>query len=501
MGNSSYEETPASATFRKGGLAMRCVRAGLAACLLIDLAGCGSSGPSDGGALDAATGDHSSGIQDGAAPPTDGVPPLTDAPAATGDSSDATGIVPGDAAEGAAVDARSEAGSPLDATGGSDGAADGGGCATLPSSSLAVQFANSVLARWPNPESLSGTTPAWEYNAGIVLHGLEEVYRRTSTPSYLTYIKQYVDDFVDAAGTVNMPTAWSFDNIQPALLLPFLWQQTGEAKYKTAALNIRTTFNTAPTNAAGGFWHKSTYPNQMWLDGIYMGEPFLARYGSVWNCDGETFCFDTATKQITLLGTHAQTAPVAGLLYHAWDDSQPPATPAAWANPTTGLSPEVWGRGQGWYAMALVDVLGYMPESYAGRSQLLTILQNLAAGLKASQDPTSGLWYEVVDSVTGSCANNWLETSGSGMYVYALRVAVDRGYIDSSYMTVVNLGWTGLQKEVTMDATGPVITNAAAGLDPEPSCAGYINVAKEEDSSQGECAILLAASVMEATCP
>jgi len=370
--------------------------------------------------------------------------------------------------------------------------------AALPPGSLAVAFADSVLARWPNPESLSGATPAWEYNAGIVLHGLEEVYRRTGNPSYLAYIKEYVDDFVDAAGTINMPsptTAFSFDNLQPAILLPFLWQETGDARYQTAARSVRTIFNTIPTNASGGFWHKQTYPDQMWLDGIYMGEPFLARYGSVFDCDGETFCFDTATFQISLLATHAQTAPIAGTLFHAWDES----LKAAWANPTTGLSPEVWGRGQGWYAMALVDVLGYMPESYAGRAQLLTILQSLAAGLKAAQDPATGLFYEVVDM--GACSGDWLETSGSGMYVYALRVAVDRGYIDSSYMAVVNAGWAGLQTRVTMDATGPVINHAVEGLGPQTSCAGYINASQLSDSSQGECAILLAASVMDATCP
>jgi unsaturated rhamnogalacturonyl hydrolase len=459
-------------------------RAAAAAVLVGVTAGCGSpSQLTNPGGMDAAAADHSSGAEDGPGAPTDG--------------SDAQSMPESDAASDAKQAEASEGEGSGDG-GDSGDSGDGGGCAMLPSGSLAVAFADAVLARWPNPESLSGAAPAWEYNAGIVLHGLEEVYRRTSNPSYLAYIKQYVDDFVDSAGTVNMPAAFSFDNIQPSLLLPFLWQQTGDAKYKTAALNIRTIFNTIPTNAAGGFWHKSTYPDQMWLDGIYMGEPFLARYGSVFDCDGTTFCFDTPTFQISLIATHAQTAPVAGLLFHAWDDSKP-APVATWANPTTGLSPEVWGRGQGWFAMALVDVLGYMPTTYSGRTQLLTIFQDLAVGLKASQDPATGLWHEVVD--TGACAGDWLETSGSGMYVYALRVAVDRGYIDASYMSVVNAGWTGLQTRVTMDSVGPVINGAVVGLDPQGSCAGYINAAEATNSPPGECAILLAASVMEATCP
>jgi unsaturated rhamnogalacturonyl hydrolase len=411
----------------------------------------------------------------------------TDAPLSAPDGTtgfDATSVTDA-VSSGDAIASPSDSGAPGDA-------ADAGcGVGTLATSSLAVGFADMILATWPDPRTLSGTTPAWEYNAGIVLHGIQEVYLRTKDPKYLAYIKLYVDDYVDDAGIVNMPDAHSFDNIQPAILLPFLWQETGEAKYQLAALGVRTRFNTIPRNPDLGFWHKEIYPNQMWLDGIYMGEPFLSKYAATFDCDA--FCDFTVVQQTTLIAAHVQDE--AGLLYHAWDDTKK----AAWANPTTGVSPYVWGRGDGWFAMSLVDTLGDIPEGTTGLSTMLTILQQMAAGLKSTQDPTTGLWYEVVDQ--GARSDDWTETSGSGMFVYALKVAMDLGYIDTSYQATIALGWQGLQTRVTGTGDTSVITGAAAGLDPQATYAGYIDAARESNSSQGLCAILLAASEMEATCP
>jgi unsaturated rhamnogalacturonyl hydrolase len=368
---------------------------------------------------------------------------------------------------------------------------DAGCVGTLPPTSLAVSFANMVLTMWPDPRSLSGTTPAFEYNAGIVLHGIQEVYLRTGDPKYLAYIKQYVDDFVNDAGTVNIPATHSFDNIQPAILLPFLWQETGLSKYQLAAQNIRNRFDTIPRNADQGFWHKQTYPNQMWLDGIYMGEPFLSRYSVVFSCGD--FCPSTVVQQTTLLAAHVQDD--AGLLYHAWDDTKI----AAWANPTTGVSPVVWGRADGWFAMSLVDTLGDLPADYAGRTTMLSVLQALAAGLEASQDKTTGLWDEVLDE--GSRSDDWNETSCSGMFVYALKTAVDRGYVDSSYTAVVNQGWQGLKTQVSGSTTSPIINNAVPGLGVQSTYAAYVAPTPASNTSHGLCAILLAASVMESTCP
>ena len=404
-------------------------------------------------------------------------------------------------AEGGAIGAGGIAGGAGGATGGSSGAAGQGGsggagtCSgngTVPATGLAVRFANAVMSRWPDPIDISSQN-AWEYNHGIVLRGMQQVWSHSCDPKIVSYIQKYADEFVDASGTVNIPAAHSFDNIQPSVLLPFLYQQTGMAKYHTAADQIRARYDTIPTNADGGFWHKQTYPNQMWLDSIYMGEPFLDRYGVVFGSCG-TFCSDTIFKQMLLLSQHVRDT-TTGLLYHAWDDS-PAGQKAAWADPTTGRSSVVWDRALGWYAMALVDMLPDLPAG-ADRDSLMAILTGIAAALQKDQDPATGLWFEVVDA--GNMSTDWVETSGSGMFVYALKVGVNRGYLDSSYLAVANRGWQGLQTKVTTDASGlPTITDAVQGVGVQSNYAGYVNQTTLSNSSHGLCGILLAASEMEA---
>jgi unsaturated rhamnogalacturonyl hydrolase len=232
----------------------------------------------------------------------------------------------------------------------------------------------------------------------------------------------------------------------------------------------------------------------MWLDSIYMGEPFLMRYAALGTCG--TYCTDTVYTQMLLLAQHVRDTST-GLLYHAWDDS-PAGMKAAWANATTGRSPSVWGRALGWYAMSLVDLLPDLPAG-AQHDQLLAILQALAMGLKNNQDATTGLWYQVVDQ--GGKTDNWLETSGSGMFVYTLKVAVNRGYIDSSYLPVAQKGWQGMMSKVTMSGTTPSITGAVKGMGVQNNYAAYVATTLMPlltDSPHGLCAVMLAASEMEA---
>ena len=127
----------------------------------------------------------------------------------------------------------------------------------------------------------------------------------------------------------------------------------------------------------------------------------------------------------------------------------------------------------------------------------MSILTGIATALKTYQDPATGLWFEVVDQ--GSMSSDWVETSGSGMFIYALKVAVNRGYIDSSYLTVANKGWQGLQTKITTDSSGvPTITDAVPGLSVQANYAGYISPTPVSNSSQGLCGVLLAAAEMEA---
>jgi unsaturated rhamnogalacturonyl hydrolase len=373
-------------------------------------------------------------------------------------------------------------------------AACGAALGTLSATSLSVSFADSILARWPDPRNVGGSAHGWDYTVGVVLQGMGRVYERTGDARYLAYIQQYVDDFVDGAGNnsglppIPPSTNYDLDNFEPGNLLLFLYQQTGKNAYALAAQSLLALLGDYPRNADGGFWHKGSYPNQMWLDGIYMAEPFIAGHGALFSSCG-SLCDTTPGQQIALVAQHT-VDPSSGLLYHAWDES----LSASWANATTGRSPVIWSRGLGWFGMALIDVLRVTPPSNPDRPQLIQLLQSLASGLAASQDAATGLWYQVV---SGGCPGNYIETSGSGMFIYALEAGVDACYLDPSYRAVAQRAWTGLQAEVTSDSLGPVIPNAVAPMSVEDSCAAYVAQPRVSNSGQGLCGVLMAATQME----
>jgi unsaturated rhamnogalacturonyl hydrolase len=147
----------------------------------------------------------------------------------------------------------------------------------------------------------------------------------------------------------------------------------------------------------------NAYPHQMWLDGIYMANPFYAEYGKLFN---EPEDFDDVNTQVTVMEEHARDS-VTGLLYHGWDESKT----QLWADSITGCSPSFWGRGVGWYAMALVDILDYLPADHPGRPKVIAILQRLAKAIANVQDSVYGTWYQVLDQ--GTRTGNYRESSAS----------------------------------------------------------------------------------------
>jgi unsaturated rhamnogalacturonyl hydrolase len=234
---------------------------------------------------------------------------------------------------------------------------------------LGAQIADMILSRWPDPSAINDQ--GWEYNTGIVLYGISVLYRRHGQERYRDYIQRWVDHYVDAEGHIDLGDTHNLDKIQPGMLLIFLYEETGDERYHVAASQVVQWLGEHPRNAEGGFWHKDIYPQEMWVDGIYMGAPVLVRYarlfggaasgdeacGAGLSGDGETpgsapgrgqdargtGCIDMALFQATLLARHAQD-PASGRLRHAWDQDRD----AAWADPVSGLSPEVWSRGMGW---------------------------------------------------------------------------------------------------------------------------------------------------------
>lgn len=299
---------------------------------------------------------------------------------------------------------------------------------------------DSTTARY-TPSSIGG----WSYPVGLYLYGQYQVYLRTHDARYLSYIKSYVDRFVDSRGRIGQSFN-SLDSMQAGRLLVILHHETGQARYRIAAQKIRTRLDTYPRTSDGGFWHADTSSraHQLWADGAYMVNPFLIEYGREFG--DESYTRAEAVKQLDVYGSHLQVA--GGLLKHAYDESRT----AAWSDPATGLAPESWCRAVGWYAMAAVDVLDGTPAQQPGRTQLLTIFQRLAAGLERYQDPVSGRWFQVIDK--GTLPDDWTETSCSSMVTYALSRGAQQGYLDPHYAAVAAKGYQGVLARLSLGSDG-----------------------------------------------
>ncbi len=281
----------------------------------------------------------------------------------------------------------------------------------------------------------------WHYHQGVFLYGMYRVWEQTANEEYFAYLKKYVDDLVDDEGNFYFRRD-ELDAIQPGLLLFPLYNRTKEDKYKVAATKLRNLLKTLNRTSEGGYWHKDKYPYQMWLDGLYMAGPFSVIYGTVFD---EKELIEATLYQEKLMRKNTKDTET-GLFYHAWDEKrvQP------WANPTTGRSPEVWSRSIGWYGMALVDILDYLPKSHPAREELISEVKQYIDTLLKYQDEKTGLWYQIVDK--GHLEDNWLESSGSALFIYTMAKAINNKYLDRSYQTFAEKSFAGiLEHMVTFD--------------------------------------------------
>jgi unsaturated rhamnogalacturonyl hydrolase len=361
------------------------------------------------------------------------------------------------------------------------------------------RMANSAIDRWPDGRFVpQGAKWTWNYELGTLLEGMDEVWSQTENPQYLKYIRSSIDQFVNSDGAIStyVPSEHQLDNILLGRQLLFLYRVTLDPRYAKAAAFLFDQLQQQPRTPGGGFWHKQRYPNQMWLDGLYMAEPFYAEYASSFP---HPSAFDDIALQFDLIYKHVHD-PATGLLYHGWDESKK----QRWANPKTGDSSQFWARGVGWYMMALVDTLPDFPAEDTARESLKTQLVQLAAAVARYQDPKTGLWYEVLDKPGEK--GNYLEASASCMFVYSLVRAVRLGYLPQSYLDNAKRGYAGILSQfVTTGPNGEVSltgTVKSAGLGGNPyrdgSYAYYIGEKTVTNDPKGIGAFLLAATEMEA---
>jgi unsaturated rhamnogalacturonyl hydrolase len=276
----------------------------------------------------------------------------------------------------------------------------------------------------------------WDYAAGLFELSLLKLSQATRDQHYEKFAETALGSFLGADGTIQTyhRNEFQLDAMNSGRTALDLWKLTHNGRYQMAAMVLRQQLIFQPRTTGGGFWHKQRYTNQMWLDGIYMAAPFYSEYAQLFDDPG---AFNDVAKQFRLIDEHTYDAR-SGLNYHGWDAAkiQP------WANPETGCSSNFWGRAEGWYAMALVDVLDFLPTDHPARAQIIAALQKTAHGIAKWQDPQTGLWWQVMDQ--GGRKGNYQEATASAMFVYALAKGVNRGYLSRSYVPAIEKGYAGI---------------------------------------------------------
>jgi unsaturated rhamnogalacturonyl hydrolase len=284
-----------------------------------------------------------------------------------------------------------------------------------------------------------GGKAKWDYAAGLFTLSLLKLNEIAPDARYVNYSEKAIGSFVSPDGEIATykPAEYQLDAINPGRTLLALWQTEGDRERKCffGCANLVLQFLQQPRTPDGGFWHKQRYTNQMWLDGIYMAEPFYCAMGPY--LKDPTSAYDEVARQIQLIDTHTYDART-GLHHHGWDA----AKVQPWADPVTGCSSNFWGRGEGWLAMALVDVLDTFPTNHPARAQIIATLQKTAAGIVKWQDAQTGLWWQVLDA--GGRKGNYQEATASAMFVYALAKGVNHGYLSRDLIPAIQKGYAGI---------------------------------------------------------
>ncbi len=362
----------------------------------------------------------------------------------------------------------------------------------------AQPMAETVMNTWKDSFALDGKTSKWTYDMGVILKGFEGLWLNTGDVKYYNYIQQQMDFFVKDDGSIKTykPDEYNIDHVNNGKLLLLLYRVTLKDKYLKAAKLLRQQLQTHPRTNDGGFWHKKIYPYQMWLDGLYMGEPFYAEYAMLAQ---EDTAFNDIANQFIRMEQHARDTKT-GLLYHAWDESKQ----IKWANAVTGTSPLFWARAMGWYATALVDALDYFPQDHPKRKELITILNRLVNAIEKQQDKGTGLWKDILNYNGPGKEKNYFEASASCQFVYAVAKGVRKGYLPVVKISIAQKGYEGIRGRFIKVENGQTNlhgTVKVSGLGGNPYRDGSFEYYMSEpvivNDPKGIGAFLLAANEME----
>ncbi len=342
---------------------------------------------------------------------------------------------------------------------------------------MSIRLAQSEIIRNPEGWMLDFSSKLkWNYCHGLECQSFLDVYDqyignkkyKNAVEPFYAYVKQYADTMINENGIIYgyKKTNYNIDHVNPGKILFRLYEREKDSRYKIAMDTLRAQLASQPRTSEGGFWHKRVYPFQMWLDGLYMGSPYYAQYTATFDADNDR-AFADIVRQITLVAKRTYDKETQ-LYRHGWDEIK--ALP--WSD-KTGRSPHVWGRALGWYMMAMVDVLDFMPVTQPGREKIIDIFSRLVDVLPKYQDPETGAWSQVLDQPARE--GNYHEMSCTPMIAYSIAKAVRKGYIAPEKIEIARKAYEGiLNNFITVDDKGLVSINqvcAVAGLGGKP-CRG-----------------------------
>lgn len=357
--------------------------------------------------------------------------------------------------------------------------------------SMALKMVHSEMTRCPDASYLDemGGVLKWNYTTGLELLSFIDVSLRYSDTSIYQYAEKWYDSIIDENGVIHSykESNYNVDHICPGRALFYLYSHTGNEKYLKAIETLRHQLDNQPRTSQGGFFHKKIYPHQMWLDGLYMAQPFYAQYTSLYESAPKR---DSLYKDIInhfLVAAEHTYDPSTGLYRHAWDESRE----MFWSDSITGQSQHAWGRAMGWLVMGIVDVLDYIPEEIESRNELITILRNIYQVLPKYADSSTGMWYQVLDSPGRE--GNYLEGTCSAMFSYALLKGVRMGYLDAGLASYAKETYRSFVKYFIVENEDGTISIkdccAVAGLGGKENRSGdydyYINEKRRSNDAKG----------------
>ena len=339
---------------------------------------------------------------------------------------------------------------------------------------------------------------------GYALYGFDMLYRATGDKRYYDFIKRYIDKHIDENGNFRVvvdgrqrerPTGFTnLDNMMTGNTVVMLYEYTKDPRYKKAADTIRRALDDYPRNNDGGFWHARGMHgpdvDRRHLHGPDVPDPLRQVHRRHPVLLGRSHEADDRLRQTRPAGRHG-TLPARRLRAGA----RRPGVPLG--GPETGLSPEVWSEGLGWYALVMVETLADLPKNHAKRGEMEDIFRRLAAGLKRTQDPKSGRWFQVVDK--GDRPDNWTDTSGSAMFTYTIQKGIEIGLLDKAeYAPVVTQGYQGIIGNAKINDKGLVdIYSACDGVGVQVSYDRYINYKKSINAKEAVAGFLWATAIVE----